>query len=526
MGEQIPPFSIPQMRSWFPEKLRPWFFIPLVIIYQLSGGIYLAAMAEVVGSLQLRQEDVMYAGYAGLAGMCVVFGIMFRLKFRFAPRFTHLVCCCGIIICNLITMYVTSVPLLIVTCWVCGIFRMWGTFECNSTIQLWLTPVRFLPVFFCWVEALVQCNLCMNGIFSSLVVSFAKWEYLHLGMIFLLLMVMLLVLIFMNDGKYTPFMKLYGIDWIGAFTWSVTLMALTFVFVYGEHYDWLHSWQIRIASLVAILLIVSNVYRAKVMRHPWYPNRIFFHRSVWAACLSCVWVNILVSPEHVLEHLLYDHILGYDEIHATSLNWAVVAGIVTASFFTLFTFARRMWSYRVMGTIALLAITMYLLLMSVSVDYGIPKETMYLPLFCRGFGHTMFGILLLSSLTRVEFPMFFQSLSVQNSFSAVLGGAIGSAVMARLLKIKMLANAALLEINLDNVNVQAVAKDSVTLYGMVSRLVMLVSIKEIYGMLTIASLFTLVLIMVYCSDFSLSNIKSFFLCNIYRKNDCGLNNNV
>lgn len=511
MGEQIQPFSILQMRNWFPERLRPWFFIPLVVIYQLSGGVYLAAVAEVMGSLQLKQEDVMYAGYAGLAGMCVVFGMMLRLKFRFAPRLTHLICCTGIVVCNLITMRTTSVALLVVVCWICGIFRMWGTFECNSTIQLWLTPVRYLPVFFCWIEALVQCNLCLNGIFSSLVMSFSKWEYLHWGMIFLLLVVMLLTLIFMNDGKYTPFVKLYGIDWIGAFTWSVTLMTVTFVFVYGEYFDWWHSWQIRMASIAAIVFITINVCRAKVIRHPWYPNKIFFHRSVWAACLSCVWVNILVSPEHVLEHLLYDHILGYDEIHATSLNWAVIAGIVAASLFTLFTFAKRMWSYRVMGTISLLAITLYLWLMSVSVDYGIPKETMYLPLFCRGFGHTVFGILLLSSLTRVEFPMFFQSLSVQNSFSAVLGGAIGSAVMTRLLKIKMLANTALLEINLDDINIQAKAIDNVALLDMVSHQAMLVSIKEIYGMLTIASFLTLILIMIYCSDLNSSNIRKWLV---------------
>ena len=45
------PFSIPAMRDFVPEKLRPWIIILIVIVFQFSGGIYLAAVSEMVGSL-------------------------------------------------------------------------------------------------------------------------------------------------------------------------------------------------------------------------------------------------------------------------------------------------------------------------------------------------------------------------------------------------------------------------------------------------------------------------------------------
>ena len=45
----IGPFSIPAMRDFVPEKLRPWIVIAIVIVFQLSGGVYLAAVSFVAG---------------------------------------------------------------------------------------------------------------------------------------------------------------------------------------------------------------------------------------------------------------------------------------------------------------------------------------------------------------------------------------------------------------------------------------------------------------------------------------------
>ena len=74
-------FEIPQFRSFVPEWLRPWIVILFVIVVQFSGGVYLAAASEMVGSTQLLNEDIMMAGYASLVGMALFFGMMFRVKF-------------------------------------------------------------------------------------------------------------------------------------------------------------------------------------------------------------------------------------------------------------------------------------------------------------------------------------------------------------------------------------------------------------------------------------------------------------
>src|SRR5690606_5354713 len=118
-------------------------------------------------------------GYASLAGMALVFAFMLRLKMRFTSRFSLLVCSIALVICNIICIYTHNVLVLITTCFLAGAFRMWGTFECNSTIQLWLTPKRDLSIFFCYIYLLVQGSILLSGIPNLYIALFSSWEYMH-----------------------------------------------------------------------------------------------------------------------------------------------------------------------------------------------------------------------------------------------------------------------------------------------------------------------------------------------------------
>ena len=80
------PFDIPDVPDFVPRRLKPWIFIFFVLIIQFSGGVYLAAASDMVGTTALMQEDILMAGYASLIGMAINFAVMFRIKFRFSNR--------------------------------------------------------------------------------------------------------------------------------------------------------------------------------------------------------------------------------------------------------------------------------------------------------------------------------------------------------------------------------------------------------------------------------------------------------
>ena len=84
------PFSIPAIRNFVPEKLKPWVIILFVIVFQFSGGVYLAAVSEMVGSTALMQEDIMMAGYASMVGMALRHHVPAKIPFHVQSSLAHL----------------------------------------------------------------------------------------------------------------------------------------------------------------------------------------------------------------------------------------------------------------------------------------------------------------------------------------------------------------------------------------------------------------------------------------------------
>ncbi|WP_221657742.1 hypothetical protein [Bacteroides salyersiae] len=490
---EIGPFSIPVIRDFVPEKLKPWIVIAIVIVFQLSGGVYLAAVSEMVGSTALMQEDILMAGYASLVGMALTFAIMFRLKFRFPPKTALLTCCMAIILCNLICMNTRSVPLLVFVSFISGFFRMWGTFECNSTVQLWITPKRDLSVFFCYIYLLVQSCLQFCGLLTVYTSSWIKWEYMHWLIIGLLVLVMLVTMVVYHNHRTMPKLPLYGIDWLGAVMWGGILLCIIFVCVYGEHYDWYESEQIRLATVGGIALLLLNLWRASFIRHPFIALETWRFKAVYQTFLLYIVVDILLAPSHLFEHIYMEGVLGYDSLNVISLNWVILFGTVLGSVFTYLTFARRKWCYRTMTVIAFMAITGYLLIFYFTIDYNLPKEMLVFPLFLRSFGYVIIAISFITALSRVPFKNFFEAVSVQAFVSAAFGGALGAAILGHVLNVVIKRNAVLLGATLDHVNLLANQLPVEQLYGAVQQQALMVSMKELYGWLAIISLFCLCL---------------------------------
>ncbi|MCD8029783.1 MAG: hypothetical protein LUF85_02825 [Bacteroides sp.] len=494
------PFSIPSIRDFVPKRIRPWLVLAFVIVFQLSGGIYLAAVSEMAGSLALMQEDILMAGYASLVGLGLTFTIMFRLKFRFASKTTFLVCGAGLILCNFICMYTHSVPVMVATCFVAGIFRMWATFECNSTLQLWITPKRDLSVFFCYIYLLVQGCIQFSGMLTIYTAAFANWAYMHWLVIGLLGTVMLITVWTFRSYRSMRKLPLLGIDWLGGLMWGLTILCIIFVCIYGDHYDWYESVYIRIATVMAIVLVLLNLWRASFIRHPYIALQTWTFRPVYLTLGIYLVVDLLLAPSHLLEHIYMEGILGFDDLHVISLNWVVLAAILAGSAFTYFTFARRKWTYKTLTVIGFAAITAHLVWFYFYIDYNLPKEALWIPLFLRTFGYILIGITFLTALSLVPFQHFFEALSVQSFVSAGFGGVLGTAILAHLLKTTLGKNTILLGAGLDRVNTLAGHLHPGQLYGTVQQQALIVSMKEIYGWLALTGLFCMLLFLIRESD--------------------------
>lgn len=491
-------FDIPDVPDFVPRRLKPWLFILFVLIVQFSRGVYLAAASDMVGTTALMQEDILMAGYASLVGMAINFAVMFRIKFRFSNRTQLLVSAMVLIAANVICAHTANVPLLVATCFVAGWFRMQATFACNSTIQLWLTPVRDMAIFFCYVYIVVDSVIQLSGIATVYTAFFSQWEYMHWVMTGLLALMMVMVLVLVRPVRGPMFIPLLGIDWIGAVLWAVFMLCFTFVCVYGNYFDWWDAAEIRGAVLIGLSCLGLNLWRATFLHHPYVSLRALCNRNVVRATGIYLVFFTLMATEHVFEHSYAANILGFDETNLIDLNWYVFAGIIAGCAFTYLTFALRKWRYKTMTAIGFALAAVYLAYFYFLIDYGVEKEMLALPLFVRGAASVIISIIFLTSIVQsgLPFQVFPQALTINGFTGAVMGATFGPAVIGEFLRHVMAKNASLLGANLTDFNPEAMHMPFAQLYGMVQTQALVVSMKEIYGWLLIIALISLTVILV------------------------------
>lgn len=490
------PFDIPDVPNFVPRRLKPWLFILFVIIIQFSGGVYLAAASDMVGTTGLMQEDILMAGYASLIGLAINFAVMFRIKFRFSNRTQLLAAGCVLIAANLICAHTDSVPVLVVTCFIAGWFRMQATLACNSTIQLWLTPVRDMAIFFCYVYLVVDSAIQLSGLATIYTAFFSQWEYMHWIMIGMLVLMMIMVMILVRPVRGPMFIPLLGIDWIGSLLWAGFMMCFTFICVYGNYFDWWEAFEIRAAAATGATCLAINLWRASFLHHPYITFQAMTNRNVIRATVVYLVFFTLIATEHVFEHTYAAAILGFDETNLIDLNWYVLAGIVAGCGFTYLTFALRKWRYKTMTAIAFALALVYLVFFYFLIDYGLEKEMMALPLFFRGAASVIISIVYLTSIVQsgLPFQTFPQALTINGFTGAVMGATFGPAVIGELLEHTVAKNVSLLGSSLTATG-EAAQMPADTLYGMLQQQALIVSMKEIYGWLTIVAILSLAVIL-------------------------------
>lgn len=492
------PFDIPDVKGVIPRRLKPWLFIFFVLIVQFSGGLYLAAASDMVGTTALMQEDILMAGYASLVGLAINFAVMFRIKFRFSTRTQLIVCGIVLIVANAICAHTDSVPLLVATCFVAGWFRMQATLACNSTIQLWLTPVRDMAVFFCYVYIVVDSVIQLSGIATIYTAFHAQWEYMHWIMIGLLALMILMVVVLLKPVRAPMFIPLLGIDWIGAGLWSVFMLCFTFICVYGNFYDWWDAVEIRGATLLGLVCMSVNLWRASFLHHPYISFRAMKNRNVIRATLVYLVFFTLLATEHVFEHTYAANILGFDETNLIDLNWYVFAGIVVGCGFTYFTFALRKWTYKTMTAIGFALAAVYLAYFYFLIDYGVEKEMLFIPLFVRGMASVIISIVFLTSIVQsgLPFTVFPQALTINGFTGAVMGATLGPALIGEFLRHTVAKNISLLSAGIVDFNPSIRHMSLGTLFGEIQLQALVVSMKEIYGWLLIVAMIALTLILI------------------------------
>ncbi len=488
--------KVPAFKEWVPMWARVVTFLFFIMVFQCSGGIYLASMSEMMGYTDLMREDILMAANAGFVGISMVFPILFRLKFRLVSRTIFPIVACVLIACNLITMYTRWLPLLAVAGFLGGFFRMWGTFECFSSIQLRITPTRNFAVFFPVVYLSVFGYIQLSGLATTYLTYFYSWQYMHYVAIGLLLVVILLTRILLRPFHMAPPLPLYGIDWLGLVLWSVVLLLIIFVFNYGDYYDWFDSPYIRLATVSALFFLAINLYRMFHIRHPYIEAETFKYRHVVTMMFLFFALCFLTSTSTVLQGAYTGGIFHYDPLNAVSLNIPSFIGVLLGALFAWQAITRFKLGYKTMVFIGFALVVLYQVMMYFIISPDMNIERLYLPSLIKNMGNVIVYIVFTLYLSQmVAFQHFFQSLCAVGFIREGIGSPIAVAVIDRVFKVTMQSNYYTMGSALDAVNPLTSSLPLTAYVGELQRQVMLTSIKEVFGYAILLGILLLIFIL-------------------------------
>lgn len=421
-------------KAWVPRGARFWLVVFIALSYQLTGGIYLAALSQMVGLLAFLSEDVTMAGYCSLIGLNMIFPILFRWKFYFFTRQMFFVSSVGALVCAIAAMYATVPWVLWVICLAAGYFKMMGMFACMTTIQLNITPSRNFGAFFPVVYVLVCGGIQFSGLMTAYITYFTDWRMVYLVTVVLMLAVDAVVYFMMKpDHRSGPFVPLRGIDWIGHLLWTATSCVAAWLFCFGEHYDWWHSGEIWSATWLLIALLAITIAESAWRREPFIALGAFRHRATWVMIGLLLGMGVLQASAHVLQPVLMNAVSGYDYFTIVGFNYPELAGIIVGAILAYYAVIRLGWGLRAYFFTCFTLVTFYIMAIYFLINPATDGTLYYIPLFAFGMGEVMMesGITYMISRS-IPFPHFFMNITITGFVRCGVGSAATAAIVERL----------------------------------------------------------------------------------------------
>ena len=421
-------FSMPMMKDWVPRRIQPWIYVLTAFCFQFGGGIYLGAQDGIRGATNLMIEDVLYLLYATLAGMAVYFPMLFRMKFRFTNK--QLLCGSAIVlaVCNLLTMHCQSMPVLLVLCFIAGMAKLQGTFECMSNIQLWITPRRDFAVFFPVLHIVLLTAIEGSGWLAAWFGHHFTWQMMHVFTVGTMSFVLLTQAVFCRPFCPMPQrLSLKGMDFQGALLISALMLVVSYIVLYGDHFMWFDSLHMRILLGVAIVLSGLVLYRLRNYRYPYVELSLFTRRNVVPILIVTILAELAFGAEHTMEEILYTQVIRLEELTKESQYMWALPGMYLGILLDLYWLKVRKWKVWKLFGIAFISIALYGMLMYFTLDINVNIEQYRLAIFLRGFSYAIMAPTLMWALDESvpTLEQFFMGLFVFNILHMYLAGATG-----------------------------------------------------------------------------------------------------
>ena len=483
-------FQMPMFNPWVPEQVRPWIYVLFALFFQLSGGIYFSSLNHMVGATSLMREDIQFVAMCGVVGVNMPFPFLFRYKLRFTNQQLLINAALIIAACNILCLYVTWMPALCTLSYIAGFFKLCGTFECFSNIRMWLSPKQdfgiFLPSMYIIILGAMPGS---NWIAQQLTIAFDSWQMMHWFMVGLMLLIVLVIYTCTHPWRMMPFkLPLVSLDWLGCFLWSALMLEIIWLFTYGEYYNWWDSALWRSVLIALPLTLVICIGRMMHIRHPYIDPKVWPHARLVPILAMFFVAEVMNATPHALQNTLTGGVLHWGFTTTSPLYLAELCGYALGCIFTILwgsgcpywgRLPRLGFKYTRLLSVGFAALLLYQVLMYFYVSPTLNIERLYMPTFLRTFGYAIFfSTMTIYLKDLIEFPTFFMALTVSGFIRNGVAESLCSGLYSYGLR-RQIADAL-------NRGIHANYSQ-----------VLMVAVKEMFGVMCLIGTFTLLLMLLY-----------------------------
>jgi len=408
------PFTMPMFHKSVPRAIQPWIYVLFAFCFQLSGSLYAGALSHYMGSTCLMREDIMMIVLCGVIGVNMPFPFLFRFKFHFTNRQLLINAAVIIAVCNFLSMQTETVPILCALSYVAGFFKLCGTFECMSNIQLWMTPKRNFAIFFPLLYCIVLGDMSLSPWLTvKLTYIFQSWQAMHWFMIGLMTTVALAVYTLTHPFRFMKPLPFISLDWLGCLLWSALMIEIVFLFNYGEYYNWWNSRVFRTVTCTVPVTLWLIIGRMRHIRHPYLSIDAWKYRKLIPLMGLFVLVELVNSTSKSLQGTFTSSVLHFGTITTLPFYLVEWIGTVSGCLFVMLWIKVLHQNYTRLLTIGVIALLGYEVLMYFQISPNVNIERLYLPIYSRTFGVALFFTALTIYLEEViPFQHFFMGLTM------------------------------------------------------------------------------------------------------------------
>lgn len=408
-------FAMPMFRDFVPQALRPWIYLLFAFLFQLSSGVYFALTPQMMGEWSLMREDVQMIAMFGVVGVNMPFPFLFRFKLRFTNQQLLISAAAVILVCNLLAMWVTWVPALCALSFIAGFFKLCGTFECFSNIRLWISPKQDFGVFLPTIYIIILGAMPVSGwVAQQMYVYTGSWHGMHWLMTALMLMVILTIYTCTKPWRMMPRpLPLVSLDWLGCLLWSAFMLQLIWLFTYGEYYNWWDGALWRGVLLTVPVTLACAVGRMLHIRHPYIDPKVWPHARLIPILAMFFVAELMNATPHALQNTLTGGVLHWGFTTTMHLSLVEMMGYVCGAAFTILWHRPLHQKYTRLLAVGFLCLLLYQYWLYIGVSGQLNMERLIVPTFLRTFGYAIFFATMTLYLKElIPFPTFFQALTV------------------------------------------------------------------------------------------------------------------